>query len=70
MLDLMLPFESGWDFLHERRADPLLAPVPVVVVSAAPQDLLREASHLGADGLMSKPFDLDALTALVRSFIG
>jgi two-component system, OmpR family, response regulator len=70
MLDLMLPLESGWDFLRERRADPLLAPIPVMVLSAATQDLLRDAKHLGADALMSKPFDLDALTGVVRSFIG
>ncbi len=31
-------------------------------------DRLMEAKELGADGFLSKPFDFDVLTALVRSF--
>lgn len=69
MLDLMLPGESGWDFLRARTADPLLAPIPVLVVSAAPPDRLLEAKQLGADAFLSKPFDLDALSALVHNFV-
>jgi CheY-like chemotaxis protein len=50
--------------------DPLLAKIPVLVVSAAAQDSLLEAKHLGADAFLSKPFDLQALSALAQSFIG
>jgi len=69
LLDLMLPGHSGWDFLRERRDDRVLSGIPVLVISAAPQERLREAKALGADGFLSKPFDLDMLSALVRSFI-
>jgi len=69
VLDLMLPGHSGWDFLRERREDRLLSRIPVLVISAAPPERLREAKALGADGFLSKPFDLDMLSALVRSFI-
>jgi DNA-binding response OmpR family regulator len=69
LLDLMLPGHSGWVFLQERGNDPLLAGLPVLVVSAAPPDRLREAKQLGADAFLSKPFDVDALGALVRSFV-
>ena len=70
ILDLMLPHQSGLEFLHERRRDPLLAPIPVLVISAAPQHLITEAKNLGADALVTKPFNLDDLAALVASFIG
>lgn len=69
VLDLMLPGSSGFDFLAKRGRDPTLASIPVLVISAAPQSRLLEAKELGADAFLSKPFDFDALTALVRSFV-
>jgi DNA-binding response OmpR family regulator len=69
LLDLMLPRQSGWTFLERRRADPQLARIPVLVVSAAPQDRLLEAKELGASAFLSKPFDTDVLTALIRSLV-
>jgi DNA-binding response OmpR family regulator len=68
LLDLMLPSEDGWQFLRLRQADPLLAAIPVLVISAAPHQRLLEAKELGADGFLSKPFDLDLLSALLKSF--
>jgi len=69
LLDLMLPGTSGFTFLRHRQDNPALAAIPVVVLSAAPSDRLVEAKELGADAFLSKPFDIDALTALVRSFV-
>ena len=69
LLDLMLPGESGFTFLRRRNANSRFGSIPTVVLSAAPPDRLVEAKDLGADAFLSKPFDLDALTALVRSFV-
>jgi DNA-binding response OmpR family regulator len=69
LLDLMLPGRSGWELLRQRQHDAELAAIPVLVVSAAPQDRLLEAKELGADAFLSKPFDFDVLTALLRSYI-
>jgi CheY-like chemotaxis protein len=69
LLDLMLPRQSGWTFLQRRQADPELAQIPVLVVSAAPQDRLLEAKELGASGFLSKPFDMDVLSALIRGLV-
>jgi CheY-like chemotaxis protein len=69
VLDLMLPIEDGWTFLRSRQADATLSSIPVVAISAAAQGRLLEAKELGADAWLSKPFELDALTALVRSFV-
>jgi CheY-like chemotaxis protein len=69
LLDLMLPDRSGWDFLRDRRNDVGLADIRVLVLSAAPRNLLLEARDLGADAFLSKPFDLDVLNAMVESFV-
>ena len=65
----MLPREDGWTFLRSRQAEPELADIPVLVVSAAPRNRLVEAKELGADGFLSKPFDVDVLNALVQTFV-
>jgi CheY-like chemotaxis protein len=66
LLDLTLPEMSGREFRERQRALP--GPhrdVPVIVVTGAHQqdDLVED---LGAIGLLSKPFDLDALVTLVN----
>src|SRR5205085_9242792 len=55
ILDLMLPVRSGWEFLEERRQNPALAEVPVLVVSAAHRDRLAEALQMGATACLHKP---------------
>jgi len=68
LLDLMLPSEDGWQFLRVRQANAALASIPVLVISAAPHERLLDAKALGADGFLSKPFDLDLVRALVETF--
>ena len=63
-LDLMMPALDGGAFLRERRADPELAAVPVLVLSASRDAGLQEASALGA-AFLAKPFSLGALVAVV-----
>src|SRR5262249_42022548 len=55
LLDLMMPVMTGWQFLAERRKDPALAAVPVVVFTAAggyDDGMLR---GMGADDVIRKP---------------
>ena len=53
-----------------RDRDPTLSAIPVLVISAAPQDRLLEAKVLGADAFISKPFDFDVLSTMVRGLLG
>lgn len=69
VLDLMLPDRTGWEFLRDRPGDPRLMGIPVVVISAAMPERLLLAAQLGADALLSKPFDLEQLTSVLRSFV-
>lgn len=64
VLDLQLPTMSGPEFVQEMRADPRLAAVPIVILSAA-ADLAQAAEALGARGALAKPFHLDVLLAVV-----
>ena len=64
LLDLMMPVMNGWQFRDAQRADPTLAGIPVVVVSAA-TNLQQSAASIGAAGYLKKPLTLDALLDMV-----
>ena len=55
--DLRMPQLDGMGLLARVRADPALAALPFVLVSAASDaETLAEAGRLGADGYIVKPF--------------
>jgi CheY-like chemotaxis protein len=65
LLDLMMPVMDGWEFRRRQSADPAIARVPVVVLSAV--DPSRSAD-LGAAAILKKPLDFDRLLDLVRQY--
>ena len=65
LLDLMMPVMDGWEFHRRMTADPTLAPVPVIVLSAL--DHVR-AANLHAAAFLKKPLDFDRLLHLVRTY--
>ncbi len=64
LLDMRMPVMDGWAFARAYRQQPP-PHVPIVVLTAA-RDAARRAAEIGADGFLSKPFDLDELTAAVK----
>jgi CheY-like chemotaxis protein len=69
VLDLMMPVLSGWDVLRERAEDEALEAIPVIVVSANRDPEVATAVNAGICAFLPKPFDISALSALVRSCI-
>jgi len=63
LLDLMMPVMDGWEFRRKQQANPALASVPVIVLSALDQ---ARAGNLDATAFLKKPLDFDHLLALVR----
>jgi CheY-like chemotaxis protein len=68
VLDLMMPVMDGWDFRQQQLLDPVLSPVPVVVVTAAGFSSESIKTQFGNVVLISKPVPiLDLLEALSRA---
>lgn len=69
LLDWMMPDVDGMDALLTLKGDPATSEIPVVMLTALdgmPQITL--ATFNGADGYVTKPFEVDDLLSLVRRF--
>lgn len=64
LLDLMMPIMDGWAFRRAQLADPRLAAIPVVIMSAGPAGP-RAAGDLTAAAVIPKPYSLDMLLETV-----
>jgi DNA-binding response OmpR family regulator len=68
ILDMMMPRLSGLEVLSEIRGDQMLAETAVIVLTAQPSTK-DEALRCGADIVMVKPFEPEAITAAVEEVL-
>jgi CheY-like chemotaxis protein len=67
LLDLTMPRLGGDGFRRAQLNDPIIAGVPVAVMSGA-VDARQRAETLGAVATLTKPIDLDVLIEVVRRY--
>jgi DNA-binding response OmpR family regulator len=67
LLDLSMPRFSGKEFRRAQLADPIVALVPVAVISGA-SDLVSRARMMGAVATVAKPIDYDVLLNVVHRY--
>jgi chemotaxis protein histidine kinase CheA/CheY-like chemotaxis protein len=55
--DVEMPNMNGFEFLNQRRQDPILSKVPVIMLTSRSSDKHRKiAMHLGASSYLTKPY--------------
>jgi len=67
LLDLKMPRFRAREFARAQLGDPVVANVPVAVMSGA-ADLQQRADALGAVATLAKPLDFNALLDVVRRY--
>jgi CheY-like chemotaxis protein len=67
LLDLMMPVMDGWEFMSEMRANPAWRDIPVVIITAV-YDVTKTEAIVGAAAVITKPFDIDQLSDVVRRY--
>ncbi|MDH4191878.1 MAG: response regulator, partial [Betaproteobacteria bacterium] len=71
LLDVTLPDADGFDVLAKMRLHPALKTVPVIMVTAiATREAVIKGILRGADGYITKPFEVDVLLKAVRTVLG
>lgn len=70
ILDLMMPVMDGFGFLKRVRSLMALKDVPIIILTASEDERHKVRGYqYQADCYMSKPYDLDALTAKVHKLL-
>jgi two-component system phosphate regulon response regulator PhoB len=70
VLDWMMPGMSGLEFLRRLNADPELAHIPVLMLTAMGQEKDRQAAlDAGAKAFLMKPFSPLQLVGIVRDTV-
>jgi CheY-like chemotaxis protein len=67
LLDLIMPEMDGWALRRSMLAEPALARVPVVVLSAV-ADIHEQARSLNAVDYLRKPVDFNRLYDIVATY--
>lgn len=66
--DVMLPYAGGIDIVEHIKNSPQLRHIPILLVTGMDKDILY-SSKIPADAIVSKPFDMAQLVALVNANI-
>jgi CheY-like chemotaxis protein len=68
LADVVMPGKSGYEVCAALKADPALAGIPVLLLTGTFETFDEErAARVGADGHITKPFEAQALVALVNA---
>ena len=70
-VDVVMPRRDGWWMVSAIRADPRLAHIPIIMVTASAQYRDREqAERADVDEFVAKPFDPDELLTKIDALAG
>ncbi len=70
-VDVVMPRRDGWWMVSAIRADPRLAHIPIVLVTASTQDSDRaHAERADVDEFVAKPFDPQELLTKIEALAG
>lgn len=66
VLDIKLPDMTGWQLLEIMAAEPELAQIPVIVITASPGVPAEEVSYDNLRTILIKPISAQELTQVVQ----
>ena len=71
LTDILMPGIDGYEFAQRMKADPRLAGIPLVAVTALAMSGDRErVATAGFDGYMAKPIEPQTFVAQIEAFFG
>lgn len=71
LLDVKLPDANGFDVLHRMRQHPVLKELPVIMLTGeATREAVLKGILGGADGYITKPFDIHHMVRAVKVALG
>ena len=70
LLDVVMPEMDGYEVLRHAKEDPLISPIPIIIVTGAEDEESRiKALSLGANDFTLKPFNQDVIRHCLKNNI-
>ena len=70
LLDIMMPRIDGYEVARSLRADPSLAEMPIIMLSAKAQgEDIQKGMDVGVDEYITKPFSPEYLVQVVTDYL-
>ena len=70
LLDMNLPIKDGWTVASEAKADPAIAAIPIIALTAHAMEADRQkALSAGCDDYATKPIDFPGLVAKIQGIL-
>ncbi|WP_129677023.1 response regulator [Candidatus Chloroploca sp. Khr17] len=70
LMDMGLPLLSGWEATTQIKANPVLATIPIIALTAyAMSDDYHRSMAAGCDAFETKPIDFDHLVATMERLL-
>ena len=71
LLDVVLPDADGFEILEKMRAHEAVKSVPIIMATAkATREAVLNGLRHGADGYVTKPYDVEVLMTAIRTVLG
>jgi two-component system OmpR family response regulator len=71
LLDVTLPDIDGFEVLLRMKQHPVMKTIPVIIMTAkATREAVLKGLACGANGYITKPFDVDVISNAVKSVLG
>ena len=71
LLDVVLPDIDGFEVLTRLKQHDVLKTIPVIMMTAkATREAVLKGLQRGADGYITKPFDVDIISHAIHSVLG
>ena len=69
--DIMMPTLDGIGFCRRIKADALLKHIPVIFITVKAQDKdIKEGYAAGADGYITKPYEIEVVIGEIKKHLG
>jgi DNA-binding response OmpR family regulator len=68
ILDMLIAGVKGTDVCEKLKSDPQVSGIPILMITALP-DSEKTCRDAGADGFLSKPFEMDSLLSKINELL-
>ncbi len=66
LLDIMMPYMSGWETFNRIRENPSFNTVPIVFLTARTDEIAKDAGCFLGDDYIEKPFEINDLKSRIE----